>query len=42
MGDQVIVRTALLDGGKQMKVAAEIFPEGQLSWVRDLASAIPK
>lgn len=41
MGDQIIVRTALLEGGNDMGVVAEIFPEGQLPWVRDLAKALP-
>lgn len=42
MGDEIIVRTALLDGGSAMKVGGEIFPEGQLNWIKDLAGALPK
>ncbi|MCJ1231595.1 hypothetical protein MMC12_008273 [Toensbergia leucococca] len=41
MGDKIIVRTILLDGGNQMKATAEIFGEGRLPWVGDLVDTLP-
>lgn len=41
MGDQIIVRTILLDGGKELKVGGEIFGEGRLGWVDDLKGSLP-
>lgn len=40
MGDKIIVRTVLLDGGADLAVGGEIFPEGQLGWVKDLKTAL--
>ncbi|KAF2154622.1 hypothetical protein K461DRAFT_275751 [Myriangium duriaei CBS 260.36] len=40
MPDKVIVRTLLLDGGSDMTAGGEIFPEGRLKWVRDLADSL--
>jgi hypothetical protein len=40
MGDQIIVRTLLLDGGKDMVVGGESFGEGRLGWADDLKSCI--
>jgi hypothetical protein len=42
MGDQIIVRTILLEGGSEMNATAEIFPEGKLNWVTDMAASLPK
>jgi len=41
MGDKIIVRTMLLDGGDKMGLQGEIFGEGCLGWVKDLAKAMP-
>lgn len=41
MGDQIIVRTILLDGGREMGVGGEIFEEGRLGWVGDLKGSLP-
>lgn len=41
MGDQIIVRTILLDGGREMGVGGEIFGEGRLGWVDDLKGSLP-
>lgn len=38
--DKVIVRTLLLEGGNDLEVGAEIFPEGILPWARDLKKAL--
>lgn len=40
MGNQIMVRTILLDGGKEMQLSAEIFGEGRLPWVKDLSSVL--
>lgn len=40
MGEQVIVRTILLDGGKEMGVGGEIFGEEQLGWIGDLRGSL--
>lgn len=40
MGDKIIVRTLLLDGGDKMGVQGEIFGEGRLGWVDDLGKAL--
>ncbi|KAL8786356.1 MAG: hypothetical protein Q9213_002853 [Squamulea squamosa] len=38
MGDnKIVVRTALLEGGKDFKVAAEIFGKDRLGWQREVA-----
>jgi hypothetical protein len=42
MGDEVIVRTRLFDGGKEWGVQGEIFGEGRLGWVDDLKGALAK
>lgn len=41
MGDNIIVRTILLDGGDDMRVGGEIFGEGRLKWVGDLENHLP-
>lgn len=41
MGEQIIVRTILLEGGKGMGVGGEIFGEGRLGWVDDLKRSLP-
>jgi len=40
MGDQIIVRTILLDGGKDMAAGGEIFGEGRLAWVKEMQEAV--
>jgi hypothetical protein len=40
MGDKIIVRTLLLDGGDKMGLQGEIFGEGRLGWVDNLAKAL--
>lgn len=40
MGDKIIVRTMLLDGGDKMGIQGEIFGEGALGWVKDLGKAL--
>ncbi|KAI5920761.1 Mss4-like protein [Camillea tinctor] len=37
MHDKIIVRTMLLDGGGDMEPSAEIFAEGKLPWIQDIA-----
>lgn len=41
MGDKIVIRTALLDGGKGFKVAAEIFGKDRLGWQPELAKTFP-
>jgi hypothetical protein len=41
MGDKIIVRTMLLEGGDKMGLQGEIFGEGSLGWVKDLGKALP-
>lgn len=41
MCEQIIVRTILLDGGKEMGLGGEIFGEGRLRWVNDLGVNLP-
>jgi len=38
--ENIIVRTLLLDGGNDLDVGGEIFPEGQLAWANDLRNAL--
>lgn len=40
MPDKVIVRTLLLEGGNDLETGGEIFSEGKLEWVQDLAKAL--
>lgn len=40
MGDKIIVRTMLLDGGEDLVPAGEIFEEGRLGWVKDIRGAL--
>ena len=40
MGDNIIIRTILLDGGQQMQPGGEIFAEGKLPWVDALQGAL--
>ncbi|KAJ2906796.1 hypothetical protein MKZ38_010787 [Zalerion maritima] len=40
MPEKVIVRTLLLEEGKEMGVGGEIFKEGRLGWVEDLRGAL--
>lgn len=40
MGEDIIVRTILLDGGKEMDVGGEIFGEGRLECVDDLRGSL--
>jgi hypothetical protein len=42
MGDDIIVRTILLAGGREMGVGGEIFGEGRLGWVDELGRALTK
>jgi hypothetical protein len=42
MGEQIIVRTILLDGGREMGIGGEIFGEGRLGWVDDLKTNLPR
>ncbi|MCJ1301177.1 hypothetical protein MMC08_003976 [Hypocenomyce scalaris] len=37
MGDKVVVRTVLLDGGKDFKPAAEIFGKAKMNWEPEVA-----
>ncbi|KAA6416065.1 MAG: hypothetical protein FRX48_00784 [Lasallia pustulata] len=37
MGDKLVVRTVLLDGGKDLKPAAEIFGKAKMSWEPEVA-----
>lgn len=37
MGDKIVVRTVLLDGGKGFKPAAEIFGKAKMSWEPEVA-----
>ena len=37
MGDKIVVRTVLLDGGKDFKPAAEIFGKAKMSWEPEVA-----
>ncbi|KAI9821131.1 MAG: hypothetical protein M1827_003865 [Pycnora praestabilis] len=37
MGDDVVARTILLEGGKNLKPAAEIFGKARLPWQREAA-----
>jgi hypothetical protein len=39
--ERIIVRTLLLEGGREMQAGAEIFPEGKLKWVKDLKESLP-
>jgi hypothetical protein len=41
MGEQIILRTILLEGGKGMSVGGEIFGEGRLGWVDELKGGLP-
>jgi hypothetical protein len=41
MGEQIIVRTILLKGGREMGIGGEIFGEGRLRWVDDLKGSLP-
>jgi hypothetical protein len=38
--ENIIVRTLLLEGGNDLDVGGEIFPEGMLSWADDLRNAL--
>lgn len=40
MGEKIIVRTILLDGGRDLTVGGEIFGEGRLGWVGDLGKVL--
>jgi len=40
MGEKIIVRTILLDGGRELGVGGEIFKEGRLGWVDDLGKVL--
>lgn len=42
MGDEVIVRTVLLEGGRGWDVGGEIFGEGRLGWADDLKGVLGK
>lgn len=42
MGDQIIIRTILLDNGARMPPAGEIFAEGKLAWVDALRAELEK
>lgn len=42
MGDRIIIRTILLDGGQRMQPGGEIFSEGKLQWVDALREALEK
>ena len=37
LGDKLVVRTVLLDGGKDLKPAAEIFGKAKMSWEPEVA-----
>lgn len=37
MGDEIVIRTALLKGSRDFKVAAEIFGKDRLGWQPELA-----
>lgn len=37
MGDKLVVRTILLDGGKDLKPGAEIFGKAKMSWEPEVA-----
>lgn len=37
MGDKIVVRTVLLDGGKNFKPSAEIFGKSKMSWEPEVA-----
>ena len=41
MPENIIVRTLLLEGAREMPATGEIFPEGKLAWVRDLKKNLP-
>ncbi|KAH6662594.1 Mss4-like protein [Halenospora varia] len=41
MGEKIIVRTILLEGGSDMAVGGEIFKEGSLGWVKELGKVLP-
>lgn len=40
MGERIIVRTILLEGGRELGVGGEIFGEGRLGWVGELGKAL--
>ncbi|KAG4413247.1 hypothetical protein IFR04_013598 [Cadophora malorum] len=40
MGEKIIVRTILLDGGRELGVGGEIFKEGRLGWVDELGKVL--
>ncbi|KAK0112687.1 hypothetical protein ONS95_014426 [Cadophora gregata] len=40
MGEKIIVRTILLEGGSELSVGGEIFGEGKLGWVRELGKVL--
>lgn len=37
MGDKIVVRTVLLNGGKEFKPSAEIFGKAKMSWEPEVA-----
>ncbi|MCJ1475659.1 hypothetical protein MMC13_004322 [Lambiella insularis] len=41
MGDKIIVRTILLEGGEAMQPGGEIFGQGKLGWVEDVRNGLP-
>lgn len=41
MGDKYVVRTGLLEGSKDLKVALEIFGKDRLSWQPEVAKTVP-
>ncbi|KAI9845591.1 MAG: hypothetical protein M1837_004688 [Sclerophora amabilis] len=38
MGDDIVVRTIFLEGGKDMKPAAEVYGKARLGWVPEVAT----
>ncbi|KAL1863662.1 hypothetical protein Plec18170_000500 [Paecilomyces lecythidis] len=42
MGDQIIIRTILLEGGSKMQPGGEIFAEGKLGWVDALRGVLDR
>ncbi|KAI9749296.1 MAG: hypothetical protein M4579_006926 [Chaenotheca gracillima] len=41
MGDNIVIRTIFLEGGKDMKPAAEIFGKDRLGWLPEVAQTFP-
>jgi len=38
LGDKLVVRTILLDSGKKLPAAAEIYGKDKLSWEKEVAT----